>query len=522
MAEETKPVQPAVRPAERLCVVIGRTRHKMVAMEIKEAAKRGARLLELRLDFLAKAPEFKRLLADKPCAMMATVRRPEEGGRWSGTEEERQMLLRQCIVAGFDWVDLESDVADTIRRFGKVKRVVSYHNMKEVPADLEEIHASMCRQDPDVVKLAVRVQHPVENLRLLNLVKNAPKPTIALGMGEFGMPSRLLGARFGSPFTYAAFNKERGIAPGLPSFDDLHRLYHYDHINADTQIYGVVGDPIGHSLSPLVHNFVFRKMEINAVYVPFRVPKDTLATFIKDFDVLPVQGYSVTLPHKETAAGFAAIKDATVEQTQAANTLVRRMIGEEVKWAAYNTDYNGALQAILANIAEVKDVETAVTSLQGRPTLIVGAGGVARAIAHALHREGALLVITNRTVERGRKLAEELNCRYVEWIARHSVPAQIVVNCTPVGMHPKVDETPLHASFLKPGQMVIDTIYTPEQTLLIKEARQRGCQVVTGVDFFVRQAAAQTRLFTGKEPPIDLMYRVVKRALSPVTIREEE
>src|SRR5215470_7768325 len=126
--------------AEQICVVIGRTRHKMVAVEIQEAAKRGARLIELRLDFLAKAPDFKRLLADRPCPLVANVRRPKDGGRWAGTEDARKMLLRQAIVSGFDWVDLETDVADEIRRFGSVKRIVSYHNLREVPADLEQIH----------------------------------------------------------------------------------------------------------------------------------------------------------------------------------------------------------------------------------------------------------------------------------------------------------------------------------------------------------------------------------------------
>src|SRR5262249_26085419 len=153
-------------PSERICVVVGRTRHKMVQAEIKEAVKRGARLIELRLDFLAKAPDFKRLLADKSCQLMATVRRPAAGGRWGGTEKDGQTLLRQAIVGGFDWVDLETDVADTIRRFGKVKRVVSYHNMHEVPADLEQIHERMCRQDADVVKVAVRGLQPEDNVRL--------------------------------------------------------------------------------------------------------------------------------------------------------------------------------------------------------------------------------------------------------------------------------------------------------------------------------------------------------------------
>src|SRR5262249_60826348 len=157
-----------------------------------------------------------------------------------------------------------------------------------------------------------------------------------------------------------------------------------------------------------------------------------------------------------------------------------------------------------------------------RTILLLGAGGVARAVAHALHRANTLLTIVNRTHDRAHRLAEEVGCRVVDWGARHSVLCDVVINCTPVGMHPKVDESPLHYSFLKPGLTVLDAVYTPETTLLVKEARDRGCHVITGVDFFVRQAAAQCKLFTGQEPPVELIRKVVKRAVSPVALRDEE
>jgi 3-dehydroquinate dehydratase/shikimate dehydrogenase len=500
-----------------ICVVIGRTRHKMVQAEMQEAARRGAHLIEVRLDFLAKAPDFKRLLADKPCPVVATVRRPAEGGRWSGTEDARRMLLRQAIVSGFDWVDIETDVADAIPRFGAVRRIVSYHNLRETPEHLEKIHEDMCAQDADVVKLAVRAQRPADNLRVLALMKNAKRPTVALAMGDLGFPTRVLAAKYGAPFTYAAFNKERGIAPGMPSLAELLLVYHYPRIDADTQVYGVVGDPVGHSLSPLVHNHAFRAEGINAVYAPFRVPRADLPAFLKEFDRLPVRGYSVTIPHKEAAAALAVRRDDAVALTKAANTLVRSDDG----FVAYNTDYEGFLEALRARLAPAPG-EGPPFSLHSRTALVLGAGGVARAVAHALHREGMLLTVANRTAERAHKLAEEVGCRSMDWAGRHSVPCELVVNCTSAGMHPNVDETPLHHSFLKPGLIVFDTVYTPETTLLVKEARSRGCQVITGVDFFVRQAALQFQLFTGRPAPLDLMQKVVKKALSPVAIKADE
>jgi 3-dehydroquinate dehydratase/shikimate dehydrogenase len=500
---------------EPICVVIGRTRHKMVQIEIQEAAKRGARMIELRLDFLAKAPDFKRLLANKPCAVVATVRRPQDGGRWSGSEDERRMLLRQAIVGGFDWVDVETDVAEEIRRFKDVKRIVSYHNLREVPADLEGIHDRMCRQDADVLKLAVTAQHPVDNLRVLKLLKKSPKPTVAFCMGDLGVPSRILAAKFGAPFAYVAFNKERGIAPGILSYDELKRVYHYGRINKETKIFGVIGDPVAHSLSPLIHNAAFHGLGINSVYVPFRVPRANLEEFFKHFEALPVYGYSVTIPHKEAAANLAQEKDDAVELIHAANTLVRGDNG----FIAYNTDFQATRDSLLANLPGV--AEGVGATLHSRTALILGAGGVARAMAYALQRGGAAVAIANRTHERAQRLAEEVGCRAVDWAARHNVVCDTLINCTSVGMHPNVDESPIHPSFLKPGLVVMDIVYTPETTLLVKEARSRGCHVLTGVDVFVRQAALQFELFTGQQAPLELMRRVAKHALSPVALRED-
>lgn len=498
-----------------ICVVIGRSRHKMMQIEIEEAAKRGAQMIELRLDFLAKAPDFKQILDNKPCPMVATVRRQEDGGRWAGREDERRILLRQATVAGFDWIDVETDAADDIRRFKDVKRIVSYHNPRETPADLEELYARMCEQDADVVKIVVMAQRLSDNLRVLSLLNNPPKPTVAHCMGDLGFASRFLSVKFGAPFTYAAFNKERGMAPAIPSFDEMKHVYHCDRIDADTRVFGVIGDPIAHSLSPLIHNRAMRKIGYNGLYLPFRVPRSLLPSFLKDFDNIPVHGYSVTIPQKEAAFAVAKIKDGAATLVKAANTLVRT----KDSFAAYNTDFQAGIETLRTHLPLAPDGQEANLHLTA---LILGAGGAARALAFALHREGARVVLSNRTSDRAHQLAEEIGCRYVAWEARHTVPCELVVNCTSVGMYPNVDESPVHYSFFRPGLTVFDTVYNPETTLLIKEARSRGCNVITGVDMFVRQAAMQFRLFTGHDAPLELMREELKRALLPVHWQEEE
>ncbi len=517
-----------------IVTVIGRTRHGMMLAEMHEAIKYGASLIELRLDYLKKAPDFARLLADKPCPIIATCRRPPDGGKWDQSEESRRMVLRQAIVGGFDLVDLETDIADSIPRFGKVLRIVSYHNFRELPDDLEKIHERMCKQDADVVKIAVRAQHPADNIRVLNLIKGAPRPTVAFCMGDVGFPSRILQAKYGAPFTYAAFNKERMIAPGMPSLLELKRMYRYEQIDTRTRVFGILGDPVSHSLSPLIHNAAFRALGVNAVYLPFRVPRDHLADALDAFGKLPVDGYSVTIPHKEAAASAAIQKDETVTRIQAANTLVRREGG----FSAFNTDFEGFIETLREVLptfvrqapATGGEVESSyvppmtpnLESLAKRLILVLGAGGVARAVAHALHHHGAQVVVANRTSDKGAALSGEVGGRHVEWSARHSIVCDLVVNCTSVGMHPNVDDTPLHHSYLRPGMVVFDTVYTPESTLLVKEARDRGCHVITGVELFVRQAALQFENFLGQRAPIDLFRTFIRRALSPVTVRDEE
>jgi 3-dehydroquinate dehydratase/shikimate dehydrogenase len=500
--------------SDRVLVVIGRTRHKMVTVELQEAVKRGTRFIELRLDFLAKAIDFKRLTPYKQCPWVATLRRPADGGRFAGTEAERQVILRQAIVSGaFEWVDLETDIASAIPRFGQVKRIISYHNLSETPAGLEEIYTGMLKQDGDVYKIAVMAQTPEDVIRVLKLQQAAPKPTVAFCIGDIGQPSRFLALRYGAPWIYAAFNKERGIAPGLPSLDDFKTVYPVRSITPATQVFGLVGDPVGHSFGPLLHNHIYQRLGVNALYLPFRVPRGMLPQAIEAYGHIPVSGYSVTIPHKEAAAQLAAESELNSQITQAANTLIRLPDGT---FSAVNTDYGAAIESIKAHLHD-RAHDGPVTQLSQLSVMILGAGGVARAVAFGLHREGAQITITGRTYERTQKLAEEVKCKAVDWHARHSVSFDVLVNCTPVGMHPNVDEAPCHFSVMKPGMIVFDTIYTPETTLLLREARARGCQTITGVDMFVRQAARQIELFTGLTPDVAVMREIMRKALSPLT-----
>lgn len=491
-----------------ICVSIGRGRHKHMLAEYRHLVEQGAKLIELRLDYINGEINLKRLLKDRPAPVLITCRRESDGGRWIGSETDRLMLLRSAVAEGVEYVDLEEDVAGGIPRFGKTKRVISYHNFRSTPDDLPELHARMAALDADIVKVATMANSPHDNVRVLELIQSSQIPTVALCMGDMGTPSRILAARYGAPFTYATFHHERALAPGQLSFRQMTDIYHYEQINGDTEVFGVIADPVGHSYSPLIHNKAFQSLKMNRMYCPFRVPSEDLKQFLADCPRLGVRGLSVTIPHKESVIPYVTKIDRAASGIGAVNTLVFK----DGDVYGYNTDYRAAMNSLDRVVGGTSGEQP----LKGRTALVLGAGGAAKAIVFGLTRRGADVVIAGRTRERANRLAEALGARAVDWEGRTSVKADVLVNCTPVGMHPNVDETPFDKHYLRPSTIVFDTVYNPEQTLLIKQARDQSCRVVTGVDMFVGQAALQFKLFTGEDPPLDVMRQELKQATGAV------
>jgi 3-dehydroquinate dehydratase/shikimate dehydrogenase len=494
-----------------ICVSIGRSRHKHMLAEHRHLVEQGAKLVELRLDYISSRVNIQRLLKDRPCPTIITVRREQDGGKYVGTEEARQRMLREAIVNGVEYVDLEEDIASQIPRFGKTKRIISYHSFRNTPDNLRELHDRLKSLDADIVKIATMANHPHDNLRVLEMMQESDCPTIGMCMGDIGTPSRILAAKFGAPFTYATFHHERALAPGQLSYDQMASIYRYESIGPDTDVFGVIADPVGHSLSPQIHNAAFDKLSIDAVYVPFRVPADTLGPFIEDVKRLGVRGLSVTIPHKETISKYLTRVDPAVKGIGAVNTVIFK----HPEIIGYNTDYKAAMDCLEQALGGGGGPDEP-SALRNTKVLVLGAGGVARAIAYGLQRRGAKMTIASRTRARADALAQAFGGKAVDWPSRHISDTDILVNCTPVGMHPNVDESPFNKSNLKPSMIVFDTVYNPESTLLLKEARARGCHVVTGVDMFIHQAALQFLLFTGREPPDSVMRETLKRAIGPV------
>lgn len=480
-----------------ICVSLGRTRHSSMMAEHHALAGKKAELVELRVDYMRKRPDIGLLLRDRPTPVIVTCRRRTDRGRWFGTEEQRLAILREAIIAGAEYVDLEDDIAKSIRRYGKTKRIVSYHNYEETPLELYDIHRRLADCDPDIIKIVTMANSPADNVRMLEMVRSSKIPTVGFCMGEMGTISRILCGREGSPFTYASFSREREMAPGQLTYAEVRNLYRFNKITNVTKVFGVIGDPIAQSKSPLIHNAAFRKLGIDAVYLPLRIPADVLLESLTEFEKLSIIGYSVTIPHKEAVMQYCDIIPEDTDLIGAANTVCMR----NNEWIAINTDSSAALEAIQDGLKKAGGVP----DLAGRRVLILGAGGVSRAIGYAVKTAGAVVTISNRTRERGKSLAAELECQHVSWENRGAEHCDVLINCTSVGMHPKLNETPFEQHWLGDATLVFDTVYNPEQTLLLKHARDRGCPTVSGVEMFVRQAAKQFELFTGWTAPVDYM-----------------
>jgi len=459
-----------------------------------------ADMAELRLDAM---PEFDlaRILAHPPCPVIVTYRPKREGGLYEGPEDRRLATLRQAARLGARYVDVEHDALASLGDVPPAQVIASYHNHAGTPADLAAIHARLARTGAAVAKVAVLANHILDTAAVLRVLRDATAATIALSMGPRGVLTRVLAPKFGGFLTYAAAGSGPDAAPGQVSAADMRGLYHVDRIGPATEVYGVIADPVGHSLSPRIHNAAFAEIGYDAVYLPLWVEGDP-AAFVRAFREFGFNVYSVTIPHKQTVMAAADEIEPLARRIGAVNTLQRRPDGSLF---ATNTDWTAGLAAIEAVVG--------ADWLAGKQALVVGAGGVGRAMAFGLKERGAVVALADVDETRARALADEVGISVCPMAQVPGSACDVLLNCTPIGMHPKTDASPVPAAMLRPGMVVYDAVYNPRRTRLLGEAQAAGCRTVAGIDHFVRQAVEQFELWTGAAAPVETMRRVVLEAL---------
>jgi len=470
--------------------------------------------IEFRLDYLDKPllalPKFKQFFADNTAATgIATCRRSENGGKFSGSLVAELEILAKCAEAGFHLVDLELESAESAKKADLAKLretgiglLISYHDFTGTH-DLDGIFRRIDIYGPDFIKVVPTAKALVDNITLIRFLErmNDHSNIIGICMGDAGIISRVLGVRSGSAFTFAAATVGEETGPGQIAARTLIETYRIEQVDVATKVYGVAGNPIRSSLSPIMMNTAFRRETVNAVYLALETHK--LSDLLKLVQEIPIQGLSVTMPLKQEILAHLERTDPLSAKIGACNTVVRVPSGENAgKLLGFNTDVAGV----------VRPLEKRVASLRDAKVLVLGAGGAARAAVFGLRDKGANVFILNRTAETAQKLARQTGAKTIKKEALAKTPFDIVVNATPVGMAgnkaaPLLDEKDLNA------KLVFDLVYNPLETPLIRLARQMAIPYITGVEMFVQQGARQFEIFTGKPAPEEEMFRVVLHAL---------
>jgi 3-dehydroquinate dehydratase/shikimate dehydrogenase len=489
-------------------------------LEILEKYRKYADMAELRVDCLDpdERLSIRRFPEKAGLPVILTIRRDVDGGRFVGGEGARvSMMARGLAYAeadrrrNFAYLDIEDDLdvpslEEAAQTFG-TRIIRSYHNTKSTDADLANKIRSMRHTDNEIVKVSVTANSTKDVLSLLHAGKECPgQEKILISMGHYGAYSRILAEQFGSFLSYSTAFYETdapAAAPGQIEIQELASMYHFRNITKGTKIYGVVGNPLKATGSPLFFNSVFELEGTDAVYVPF--PANSITDFMDIANELRVEGVSVTVPYKEAVIPFLDTMSDDVRNIGACNTLSLTPQG----WMGTNTDARGFSDSLLAFLG--------IPSFKRKRVTVIGAGGAARAVVFELHRLGAKVLILNRTALKARRLAAPykfawggLDDRKIEMVDKYH---DIIIQTTSLGMEgtetgeyedssdPSTLRDPLAMYSFSGKEEVMDLVYKPKTTPFLRRASHAGCNVLNGYDMLIRQARYQYVQFTGKEFP---------------------
>jgi 3-dehydroquinate dehydratase / shikimate dehydrogenase len=492
----------------KVCVaIIGTTAAEM--LEKASAVVKETPFLEFRLDYLEKPllalPKLKHFFEDNTAATgIATCRRTANGGKFSGTVAAEMEILSKAAGSGFHLVDLELESAEALKK-GELQKlrdtgvalIISHHDFNATK-DLDGIYERIAPFQPDFVKIVPTAKSLTDNVTLIRFLERMTDHSNIIGicMGDAGIISRVLGLRAGSAFTFAAATPGEETGPGQIAARTLFDTYRIDQVDAATKVYGVAGNPIKSSLSPVMMNTAFQRETVNAVYLALQTHKIT--DLLKLVHEIPLQGLSVTMPHKQEIMAHLEKTDPLSAKIGACNTVLRAQDG---KLYGFNTDVAGIVGPLEKRM-----------SLRGAKALVLGAGGAARAAVFGLRDKGADVFILNRTAETAQKLAKQSGSKTIKKEAVAKTPFDVIINATPIGMAGQKGAQLLEGKDLN-TKLVFDLVYNPLETPLIRLARQQNIPIITGVEMFVQQGARPFEIWTGKPAPEEEMLRVVIHAL---------
>jgi 3-dehydroquinate dehydratase/shikimate dehydrogenase len=479
-----------------------------------------ADIVELRLDHFGHPGEEKlrHLIASIKKPVIVTLQGPETFGFFQGSKEQRLDILRSAARCGASFVDIDwrdSLELGEVRGDGKCHRIVSRHETESTPDDLKAIHEAVqaVLYEGDLVKIVTHARTCTDGLRVLNFAREVGGGMIAFCSGPAGSFTRVLAPIFGSPFTYAApailpgMPEPLATAPGQIRVNDLRAVLPPTGLTPATAIFAVVGNPVGHSWSPRVHGMALKAAGLDAVYVALE-PTD-FREFLRLCSDENFRGFSVTAPFKEVACEASSSHDAGSDATRATNTLIRESRG----WRGLNTDVPAIKETLERAFKIHGSVPERPVALGAAKTLVLGTGGAARAAVQAVKEARGQVTVAGRDKAKADALARELSCNACAWDDIAKFPYDVLVHCTPMGSLAHPGKLPIPAEWIRGGTLVLDAVYRPLKTPLLAEAMRKGCTAVPGGEWFVRQAQAQFKLFTGQPPDEALMRAAFTNAL---------
>jgi len=488
----------------RTAIAVSLTEETTAAVVARMAALAPlADLFEVRADFVRDL-DLGALLKARTKPILFTCRSESEGGRFPDRDHAtRRRLLSEAVSRGFDLVDVEARAgfADVVASKAGRGLVLSWHDFEETPSDLDAIHATMASQRPDVVKVVVTARSVADLGRLFAFAARhvgEPGPRlVALAMGPLGTASRILGGRYGAPFTFASPENGREAAPGQVPAALLAGTYRVRSISPATRVYGLLGSDVLRSLSPAIQNRAFAERGLDAVYVPLQA--ESMDAFAQALPALDLAGFSVTRPYKGDVLRHLDSVTPHAAEAGSANTVV----AQDGRLVGLSTDGDGVLVPLRKRLDPA-----------GRRVAIVGAGGAARAAAFALVRSGARVTVLARRAEQAAEVAAATRCDAAPLDAFASLEWDVLVHATPVGSGAVPDATPVPAESLRRGAVVFDMVYEPRETPLLRAARSRGCVTIDGVEMLVAQAVGQFEAWTGADAPVEAMTEAACAALA--------
>src|SRR5712692_5105634 len=497
---------PQKRPFPRICIALGLPDAAKLLEHARQEADDGESFLEFRLDYLDSPESGVRVIHDflkqhPECIILATCRRHQNHGKFNGSVEEQLRILDLAVHAGAQAIDIEIETAEAaaekLSAFrGRAQIIISYHNFETTPP-LDALVKRMTRLPADGYKIVTTARKPSDNARVLALARaHTRTPLVILAVGELGFPTRVLSPAFGGLYTYAAPLATQGTAAGQVSARMLRHLYRIEKISRMAKVYGVIADPIRHSISPAVHNRAFQARRIDAVYLPFLVSPLQLRDFFVLADKVPIAGFSVTIPHKQKVIRYLDAVDPLARRIGAVNTVWRKA----GKWRGANTDAEAVLVPLSRHVRPSK-----------ASVLIVGNGGAARGAACALIDAGAKVAIVGRNPDRVRALSRICGAEPMLREQAEQRQFDALIHATPLGMFPHVNECFFNGKI--PAGIVFDMVYNPLETVLIRRAREQNKSVVPGIEMFIEQAIRQFEIWTGESAPRSVMEKAALEAL---------